>query len=255
MSGGGASEFVAHEYGPRAQDYLTSAVHSGGADLDQIEAELQGHRNARVLDLGCGGGHVSFRAAPLVREVVACDITPSMLEAVVSEANRRGLANVTVERCAAEDLPFPDDCFDFVLCRFTTHHWPSLDAGVRQARRVLKKKGRAIFVDSVSPQDATLDTHLQVIELLRDPSHVRNYTLAEWVAALSRSGFAISGVVRRMLRMEFGTWTARTRTAPARVEAIRLVQESAPPIVREHFAVSEDGSFDLEAATFVVDAI
>src|SRR6185312_3903729 len=76
------ADFAATHYGPRAQDYVASAVHGSGADLDQIAATLQGHADARVLDLGCGGGHVGYRVAPLVREVVACDPTASMLEAV-----------------------------------------------------------------------------------------------------------------------------------------------------------------------------
>ena len=74
--------FTAAQYAPRAQDYVTSINHSTGDDLAQMEAELHGQGEARVLDLGCGGGHVSYRAAPHVAEVVACDITKSMLDVV-----------------------------------------------------------------------------------------------------------------------------------------------------------------------------
>src|ERR1700722_3972142 len=90
-------EFAAEQYGARARDYVASAVHSSGADLDQIEAELRGRSTARVLDLGCGGGHVSYRAAPHVAAVVACDVTASMLEAVAATAAERGLANISVQ--------------------------------------------------------------------------------------------------------------------------------------------------------------
>jgi SAM-dependent methyltransferase len=245
--------FAAEQYAPRARDYVTSVVHSAGADLDQIEAELRGQNAGKVLDLGCGGGHVSYRAAPLVREVVACDVTQSMLDAVAATAAERGLTNISVQLAAAEKLPFKDREFDVVLSRFTTHHWQNMEAGLREARRVLKRAGRAMFVDTVAPADRTLDTHLQAIELLRDVSHVRNYSVAEWVSALSRSGFALEGVTtRRLLRMEFPVWTARTRTPAAHVQAIRSLQVTAPAIVKEHFAIGEDGSFDLEAATFVV---
>ena len=155
---------------------------------------------------------------------------------------------------AAERLPFQDAVFDVVLCRFTTHHWQNMEAGLREARRVLKPNGRAIFIDTVVPADRTLDTHIQAVELLRDVSHVRNYSVAEWVAAFGRSGFAIEGITMRTLRMEFAVWTARTRTPAVQVEAIRALQVSAPPGVRAHFAIGEDGSFDLEAATMVVQA-
>jgi SAM-dependent methyltransferase len=244
-------EFAATQYGVRAKDYVTSIVHSSGADLDQIEAELRGQGTARVLDLGCGGGHVSYRAAPHVAEVVACDVTPDMLEAVAETAAERGFSNIAVRQAPAERLPFGDAFFDFVLCRFTVHHWQDMEAGLREARRVLKPDGRAIFVDTVAPGDPVLDTHLQAVELLRDASHVRNYTVAEWVPALSRAGFMVEGLTLRRLRMEFPSWIARTRAPAKHAEAIWSLQDGAPPIVRRHFALGEDGSFDLEAVTFL----
>lgn len=246
--------FVAEQYAPRAQDYVTSAVHSAGADLDQMAGELAGMGEARVLDLGCGGGHVSYRAAPLVREVVACDVTASMLEAVAATARERGLSNIAVRQAPAEALPFAAGEFDAVLCRFTTHHWPGMDGGLREARRVLKPGGLAVFIDSVAPGEPVLDTHLQAVELLRDVSHVRNYSTAQWVDGLSRAGFALTSLTPRRLRMEFPVWIARTRTPAANADAIRSLQANGPDLVRRHFAVGEDGSFDLDVATFVARA-
>lgn len=246
--------FAAQHYAPRASDYVTSAVHSSGADLDQIEAEMRGQGTARVLDLGCGGGHVSYRAAPHVAEVVACDVTAAMLEAVAATAAGRGLSNIIVQQAAAERLPFADGAFDAVLCRFSAHHWQDLEAGLREARRVLKPGGRAILVDSVAPADRAQDSHLQTVELLRDPSHVRNYSAAELIAALSRAGFAVAGITLRVLRMEFAVWTARTRTPELHARAIRALQDGAPATVRTHFSIGEDGSFDLEAVTILARA-
>jgi SAM-dependent methyltransferase len=243
--------FASQEYSGRARDYVTSAVHSTGGDLDQVEEAVRGLSTARVLDLGCGGGHVSYRAAPHVAEVIACDVTQSMLDAVKATAAERGLFNITVRQAAAEALPFPTGSFDAVLCRFTAHHWQNLEAGLQEARRVLKPGGRGVFIDTVAPADRVLDSYLQAIELLRDASHVRNYTTAELVSALSRAGFAVNGITMRRLRMEFPVWTARTRTPASHADAIRSLQDRAPAIVREHFVVGPDGSFDLEAATLV----
>ncbi len=244
-------EFVAALYGPRAQDYLASATHSTGDDLEQIEALLRGHAGAQVLDLGCGGGHVSYRAAPHVASVVACDVTRDMLDAVEHAAAARGLSNIAVRQAAAEALPFPDASFDFVLCRFSVHHWHHLEAGLRQVRRVLRAGGRAVLIDTVAPGDPLLDTHLQAIELLRDASHVRDYTIAQWTAALSRARLAVTGLTCRRLALDFDAWIARTRTAPAHAEAIRSLQHKAPASVRDYFAVAEDGSFTLDTATLV----
>jgi SAM-dependent methyltransferase len=247
--------YVAGQYAPRAQDYVTSLVHSSGDDLDQLEAGLRGCETASVLDLGCGGGHVSYRAAPHVAEVVACDVTQAMLDAVARTAAERGLRNIATQQAAAEHLPFPDARFDIVLCRFSTHHWHDMEAGLREARRVLKPAGRGVFIDVIAPADRVLDTHLQAVELLRDVSHVRDYAMAEWVGGLTRSGFALEGVTAHRLRMDYPVWIARTRTPPEHAAAIRSLQQGAPESVSVHFAIDADGSFDIDVATMLVRAV
>lgn len=242
-------DFVADQYGPRAQDYVTSEVHRQGPDLDQIEAELRALGPGRVLDLGCGGGHVTYRAAPWASSVVACDVTPDMLDAVQRTATERGLANVTVQAAAAEKLPFEDAAFDMVVARYTTHHWHDMHAGLREARRVLKACGRAIFIDVTAPEPALLDSWLQTLELLRDVSHVRNYRVSEWIAALAMAGFSVDSMTPRRLPLRFADWVARTRTADVHVAAIRALQATVPAEVREHFAIEADGSFVLDTLT------
>ena len=246
-------DFVAAQYGPRADAYVHSPAHRSGADLDQLEALVRERPRGRVLDLGCGGGHVGIRVAPYADEVVACDLSPEMLAAVTRAADERGLANLLTRQAAAEALPFPAASFDAVLCRFSAHHWDDLEAGLGEARRVLRGGGIAVFIDTVAPAAALLDTHLQAIELLRDASHVRDYTVAEWIASLARNGLAVVGLTRRRLRLEFASWAARTRTPAPLAEAIRSVQHTAPSAVRDHFEVADDGSFTLDTLTVLAE--
>jgi ubiquinone/menaquinone biosynthesis C-methylase UbiE len=162
-----------------------------------MESCLRGHGAARVLDLGCGGGHVSYRAAPHVAKVVAYDLSADMLAAVRHAAAERGLGNIATQAGAAEDVPFPDRSFDFVLSRYSAHHWQDFARGLREARRVLKPGGRAVFADSISPGALLLDTFLQSVELLRDPSHVRSYSRKEWEEALRAAGFRPGAAIER----------------------------------------------------------
>ena len=99
---------VVAQFGPRAKAYVESAVHAQGADLDALCTLLAARPAGRVLDLGCGAGHVSLRVAPLVEHVTAYDLAAPMLAAAERLAQERGLANVSFEQGAVESLPFPD---------------------------------------------------------------------------------------------------------------------------------------------------
>jgi len=237
---------VRAQYDARAEAYLSSAVHASGADLDRM-AELVGVRpDAVALDMGCGGGHVAFRLAGLVRKVVAYDLSAPMLATVAAEAGRRGLANVVTKQGAAEVLPCPDASFDVVATRYSAHHWGDCARGLARMRRAVKPGGLALFMDVVSPGAALLDTWLQTLELLRDPSHVRNASIAEWRSLLAGVGFAVDEVTTYRLRLAFGPWIERMRTPEAHVAAIRALQERAPGEVRDYFSIEDDGSFTVD---------
>jgi SAM-dependent methyltransferase len=241
---------VGDQFGAQAAAYLHSAVHAQGADLTALLALVQELPEPRVLDLGCGGGHVTFGAAPHAREVTAYDLSAEMLAVVASAAEERGLANVTTRQGPAESLPFADDSFDVVLSRYSAHHWRDVDAGLREAARVLTPDGIAGFVDAVSPAVPLLDTYFQAIELLRDPSHVRDYAPAEWLASLARAGLVCLSSTSYRVRLDFASWIERMRTPPVQVEAIRALQKAVSTPVSAYFETESDGSFAIDVMLF-----
>ncbi len=240
---------VVSQFGARAASYVSSAVHASGEDLQQIADLAKARQPLRALDMGCGGGHVSFHVAPFAREMVAYDLSADMLNVVAGEAAKRGLSNLVTQQGSVETLPFPDASFDFVASRYSAHHWHNVGAGLAEARRVLKPGGVFVIADSVSPGAPLLDTHLQALELLRDPSHVRSYSVAEWTAHLKAAGFVPGAAAERRIHLEFTSWVTRMATPDINVQAIRSLQRSAPSNVRQHFEIAADGSFWLDTAT------
>ena len=247
MSTRSHARHVVDQFGAQASAYVASAVHAAGADLERIGALVRTRPGAHVLDLGCGGGHVAFAAAAAGATVTAYDLSEDMLAAVAAEAERRGLDRIETRLGAAETLPFPDAAFDAVLTRYSAHHWRDVPAALAEMRRVLKQDGLLVVCDIVSAEDPLLDTHLQAVELLRDPSHVRDYRVSEWRALLEAAGFTPGDTLASRPRMEFASWIARMRTPAPLVAAIRALQATAPAEVTEHFRIEADGSFLLDS--------
>ncbi|CAG2155462.1 putative methyltransferase YcgJ [Cupriavidus campinensis] len=243
-------ELVAAQFGATAQAYLTSAVHAQGADLDQLKAALAhlkpvGH--SRVLDLGCGAGHASFAAATQANTVVAYDLSQSMLDVVAGAARERGLTNITTQQGAAETLPFADASFCAVVSRMSAHHWRDVPAALREIRRVVKPQGKLVMIDIAGADDPLCDTWLQSVELLRDPSHIRDFSPTQWAALCEAAGFDVTVSPVWRIELDFDTWVARMRTPEVAVAAIRHLWQQAPAEVRERYRVQPDGGFSLEA--------
>src|SRR5262249_14443311 len=169
--------------------------------------------------------------------------------AVRRTAEERGLANIVTEAGVVESLPFPAASFDLVLSRYSAHHWHDFRRGLREARRVLKPGGFALFADVIAPDTTLLDTFLQTVELLSDPAHVRDYSRAEWEQALREAGFQPGDPMLRRLPLDFAAWVQRMRTPESHVAAIRSLQGCASSEVTSHFDIRADGSFSLDVMT------
>ncbi len=82
-----------------------------------------------VLDLGCGTGFISS-LLPDGCIPFGLDIAPGMLRVYKSRFSRAVLGD-------AENLPFPDKSFDYVLSNFSLH-WTSLGISIKESIRVAR---------------------------------------------------------------------------------------------------------------------
>ena len=101
----------------------------------------------RVLDLACGTGLVTFRAADAVGpggHVTGTDISEGMIEQCEIAARQRGLTHVDFSRMAAEELEFPESTFDVVLCGLGMMYVTDFAGSIREMFRVTRPGGRAV---------------------------------------------------------------------------------------------------------------
>jgi ubiquinone/menaquinone biosynthesis C-methylase UbiE len=240
----------ARQFGAKAASYLTSAVHATGADLERLKALAGQLRSKRALDLGCGAGHVSFALAHGgAQRVTAYDPSAEMLEVVAQVAAERGLEQV-IDTCvgAAEVLPFEASTFDVIATRYSAHHWASVPRALAECARVLAPGGRMVVIDVIAPESPLFDTSLQVIEFLRDASHVRDYRASEWRTMYQAAGFAEPALTTWKLAIDFKDWIARIGTPADRIAALDSVFSELPSEAREYFQVSPERSFVSDSA-------
>jgi SAM-dependent methyltransferase len=240
---------AAAQFDSVADAYATSAVHARGADLQRMVDVLAAARSWEVLDIGTGAGHAAMAVARRVRQVIAVDISPRMLAVTERLSREQGIANIQMVEADGRSLPFTAERFEGAISRFSAHHWPEPEQVIGEVRRVLRPGAPIVLVDSICPVNNPLDTFLNALELLRDPSHGRNEPLVGWRDRLTNLGFEVEHTEEWLLEMEVDDWLQRSATVVWRAEACRRLLIEAPDEAKSAFAIPSDGSrFSLPCA-------
>ncbi len=106
---------------------------------------------AKVLEVGCGPGHLAGLLADHGLDVTGLDLDPAMVERARANVLRRSssgpgrAASFLVGDVAT--LPFESGSFDLVVSTFSLHHWTDPGAGIGEIARVLRPGGRALIWD------------------------------------------------------------------------------------------------------------
>jgi SAM-dependent methyltransferase len=125
----------------------------------------------RALDSGTGAGALAFALGPLVREVVAVDVVPELLEQARMRAGAH--PNIEFRQGDATALPFGDGEFDLAGSLRTLHHVARPELAVAELARVTRPGGLIVVIDQIAPIDPLEALELDRFERARDPSHTR----------------------------------------------------------------------------------
>lgn len=143
--------------------------------------------------MGAGTGRVSRHIAAKIGEkgkLIASDINPGMLEIAKEKLDATNVEYLVAD---TQDLPFPDNSFDCVICQFGFMFLPDKQKGFNEAWRVLKPGGQFIFVTwdkaenniTLSLSQETVKSHLSYDPpafyarpyAMHDPEVLRDYVL------------------------------------------------------------------------------
>jgi ubiquinone/menaquinone biosynthesis C-methylase UbiE len=221
-------------FGTRAAGYRASAVHAGGADLDRLIALVAPTVKDRALDIATGAGHVAVALARAGARVTASDLTPGMLsEAADNFATHEVGAQLVL--ADALNLPFADNSFEIVTARMAPHHFPDPGKFVAEAARVLRPGGRFGLEDQVAPTHLAAAATINQFEFLRDPSHNRQLSAAEWESLAVAAGLTVEHSEVFEKQVEFDWWTSIQNATEEVRQTISALLANGPAEARDWY--------------------
>ena len=225
-------EDVEAHFTARAERYDRSSRWVTDAALQaRVWALLAPQPTDEVLDVACGTGLVSAWFKGKVARVVGADIT----EAMFAQARPR-LDELVVT--PAESLPFPDGCFDIVICRQGTQFMDDA-AAIREMVRVLRPGGRVCIINLCAYGEEDRAEYFEILRL-RNPARRNFYLREDLHRLLTEAGCATVAVHDYVSIEDVDAWADHGAIEDARREAIREVYRSASPAFHALHAVSTE---------------
>lgn len=110
--------------------------------LDKVDRLLDLKPGERVLEVGCGAGHLTTRLAARGVDIVGIDANPKA--SAIAGTDR-------VRTMQAESLAFANDSFDVIVSVHAIEHIPGLEGALDEMARVLRPGGRVMFIYPAEP--------------------------------------------------------------------------------------------------------
>ncbi|TRZ89148.1 MAG: methyltransferase domain-containing protein [Methanosarcinales archaeon] len=216
------------QFGKQADAYAKGNIFVDVVHLSEVVKRSEIKKDQKVLDIATGAGFLALEFAKKADTVIGCDLTRNMLLKACEKEKTLGLENTGFLLSDVESLPFPDNSFDIVSCRFAFHHFPDPQKALIEMKRVCK--GRLVLVDGVSSEDIEKSIFHNHIEKMRDPSHVRIYALSEIEEMFNETGADITDITHWEIPQDFEEWMNRAGT-----------QEKKKKIIEQLMLQSLDG--------------
>ena len=155
-------------------------------------------RGKRVADIGTGKGRFAISFALQGAEVYALDISAEMLDQAQQDAEKAGV-QVRYLRGDAENLPYPDDFFDIVVCMETIMHVPHPDKLVRELARVVRPDGQVMLsmtnkyrLNALGRLPQDLVQRLRALRGRQTPRYMWSYGVPTFVRFLREAGLELT---------------------------------------------------------------
>lgn len=106
--------------------------------IEMIEARLP--KGSKILDVGCGTGHLAAELARRGYETWGTDLSEAMVQYAREHYNPERFQAADIEK-----IPFPNNTFDGIVCLGVMEYLAGDEAALSEMHRVLKPGGHAVI--------------------------------------------------------------------------------------------------------------
>ncbi len=162
----------------------------------KLRKEAVSYAYGDVLEVGIGTG----KNLPYYDKSVnltAIDFSPGMLEIVKNKETELDLNVFRLHEMDVQDLEFEDDCFDTIISTFVFCTVPDPIAGLKEVYRVLKPKGKVIFLEHMKSKYSVLNIFLYIMNIV-STRVLGTSMIRETQKNIEQSGFTIVSVEHKL---------------------------------------------------------
>lgn len=121
---------------------------------DALIKALHVNGNEQVLDVASGTGEPGLTLSAMLPngDTTGSDLSEEMVKIANEYAKQRGISNYQSQVCDASDMPFENNSFDHVVCRFGIMFFPDIEGSLNEMTRVLKPGGTLAVAVWAAPE-------------------------------------------------------------------------------------------------------
>jgi ubiquinone/menaquinone biosynthesis C-methylase UbiE len=186
------SALIDDQFTRQAERFAASPTLHSEAALNLLVDTSGVSAGDETLDVACGPGSVVAAFARRARRSIGLDATEAMLDQARALAAKLLLDNVAWHRGDVYQLPFTDESFDVVSCRFAFHHLREPARALAEMIRVCRVGGAIVLCDGLASDDPAKAAALNAFEQFRDPSTVEFRPLQFHLDLFASAGLAVA---------------------------------------------------------------